>query len=687
MVIAGSSIAGIVAAVLLGLYLIVRRTHWTRNNLFLGLALSICAFLEFFDLLAFLYPASLAIWKNAALWCEALIVPSWILLGLEWCGSLPSYKKRTLDHVLLILSPIFIVYTLLVPSDKIFFNPDFASETVLFLGRAGYFFYFGIVLYLTYALVLLERSLSSFVHPIRWQVKFEIIGIGTVIAAQLFYYSQGLLYRSIDFSLLPVRSLGLCIGVILMVFSRSRKGSLSHLGMSRAVAYRSVVILAVGIYLVGLGLAGEGMRYLGPYSQRYFVGVLALIGGVLLVVVFLSETIRRKIRVLINKHFYRDKYDYRTQWLGFTQRLSHDHHLGSPAENILAFFCDTFSIRGALLYLRSFDNGEFSPQSAYNCSMPTESLRGKSPLVTRLIDSHWVLDVDALDAEILQESQPLLAKEEIRFIVPLFVDDALEGVILLGRPIDAKEIFSFEDYDLMKVMAAQAVAVLHNQRLGDQLSRAREMEAIGKVAAFVMHDLKNTVSNIALVVENGRHYMNDPEFQKDMLETLDKSVKRMKGLIERLKNFEDKRTLKKEQLDLSTLVSEVMDEIPNRNILFSGSAAACYADKSEISKVVVNLLLNALDATGGMGPVYLEVGQDEMVFLRCRDQGVGMPAEFLRNKLFKPFETTKNDGFGIGLYQCRQIIEAHGGKISVESVEEQGTTFTVWLPGAKAADV
>jgi putative PEP-CTERM system histidine kinase len=232
----------------------------------------------------------------------------------------------------------------------------------------------------------------------------------------------------------------------------------------------------------------------------------------------------------------------------------------------------------------------------------------------------------------------------------------------------------------MKVLARQAAATLMNQKLAEQLAAGRELAAVGKVSAFVMHDLKNSVSNLALVVENARNYMEDPDFQADMLETLDNSVRRMKGLIERLRNFEKKTCLELASCDLSALVAETALEIPKKCITWEGAPTRCTIDRSEIAKVVQNLLLNALDATAGNGPVRLEVGCDGMAFIRCLDQGCGMSAEFIRERLFKPFATTKQKGFGIGLYQCRQIVEAHAGRIEVKSTPGEGTEFTVWLP-------
>jgi putative PEP-CTERM system histidine kinase len=388
--------------------------------------------------------------------------------------------------------------------------------------------------------------------------------------------------------------------------------------------------------------------------------------------------LRRKARVFLHKNFYKAKYDYRKHWLDFTRALTAARDEPALYLAILESYSSAFSIRGAALFLREAEGGDFRFAGAHDLS-PFEDIQKGHPLIDYLEQHRWVYCREERP-EVLSDNSAVLHQQGVLFGVPLFFEETLEGFILLGPPIDPGEMFIYEDFDLMKVMARQATSALLNLKFAEQLSIAREMAAIGKVSAFVMHDLKNSVSNLALVVENARQYMDDPEFQKDMLETLDNSVRRMKGLIERLKNFEKKTCLELANCELSALVTATVAEGPKEGITVAGGPISCMVDRSEVAKVVQNLVLNALDATAGNGPVHLEVGGDEMAYIRCLDQGCGMSAEFIRERLFKPFATTKKKGFGIGLYQCRQIVEAHGGRIEVKSTEGEGTEFTVWLP-------
>ena len=269
----------------------------------------------------------------------------------------------------------------------------------------------------------------------------------------------------------------------------------------------------------------------------------------------------------------------------------------------------------------------------------------------------------------------------VQFAVPLFFNDRMDGFILLGEQINSGEVVSYEDLDLMKTLASQGASALHNLSLLDQLVDSREMAAIGKVSTFVMHDLKNLVSNLALVVDNATDHIDDRAFQQDMIGTLNNSVSRMQGLIDRLKKLEITPQLALESCDLKKLVEETMQQTAIADLEVTGESVDLMIDCQEITRVILNLALNASEAGAKEGgAVKIKVGVNDRAFFAVQDHGCGMTEEYVNTKLFKPFETTKAMGFGIGLYQSRQIVEAHGGEMQVMSKPGEGTTFTVWLP-------
>lgn len=645
-----------------------------------GLAgLSACLLVELGDFAALAWSAEWLLWKRLSLLGESLVPSCWLFYAAAFGRSgWRQFPPRAFG--LLVGGLALPLVALLLPLGQVYFSPDFAVERVLFLGSYGYWFYLVLLAMLVAPLVQLERTFRALAGSDRWQVKFELVGAGAVLAGLFIYTGQGLLYRSLDMNLLPVRSLGLGCGAALMLYSRLRRGDDVRLRLSRQAAFGSLVVLAVGVYLVGLGLAGEGMRYLGLPAQRVFVWALALLAGIALVLLFLAEATRRRILVFLHKHFYRQKYDYRQHWLDLTRQLAGAASLDALQPVILESFAATFRLRGAALLLPTGDGAFYL---AENVGMPgcQQECPADHPLLAALGQRDWVVRFD--DGSFAGGPDELLCPAAT-FAVPIRFEEDLVGIVLLGPRIHPWEQLSYEDFDLMKVFGRQAGAALANQRLTADLAAARELAAIGKVAAFVVHDLKNQVSGLSLVVDNAHQYLDDPEFQADMLETLDGTVRNMNGLITRLRNLAALPPLQLRPLNLREVAAEAVRLVGTDRVHLSGADVWVLGDRGELLKVVLNLLLNAVDA-GGAQPVALSLQDAPPPQLRVTDGGCGMSEAFIRQRLFKPFETTKKKGFGIGLYQVRQIVEAHEGRIEVESREGAGTTFTVWLPAGASA--
>jgi putative PEP-CTERM system histidine kinase len=291
----------------------------------------------------------------------------------------------------------------------------------------------------------------------------------------------------------------------------------------------------------------------------------------------------------------------------------------------------------------------------------------------------WVVCVRDENPEISTENSLFFEKNKISFIIPLFDGHRIDGLIMLGKPIKANEIYIYEDYDLMKTIARQASLAILHQRLSEQILQAREIEAIGNVATFVVHDLKNQVSNLSLIVENAPKYIQHPDFQKDMLTSLDNTVIKMKRLIGRLKSIRENSQIELQNINLLELVQKTASTIAGGRVIVPGREIMAHVDEGEIQKVVLNLIMNGIEASRAGNPVMVEVGFAERPYIRVADDGCGMTAQFIRTELFKPFKTSKNQGLGIGVYQCRKIVEAHGGKIDVQSNAGYGSRFTVWL--------
>jgi putative PEP-CTERM system histidine kinase len=339
-------------------------------------------------------------------------------------------------------------------------------------------------------------------------------------------------------------------------------------------------------------------------------------------------------------------------------------------------------VSGAALFQHQEGCGFYCATSIRAMEHLQETIALENSLVRFLKQKGWVFCSRDDNPAILAENRELLAKHRISFVIPLFQAKLLTGFIALGELVVPDEQYRYEDYDLMKTIARQASIAIQHQRLSEELTEARSMEAVGNLATFVVHDLKNLAATVSLIVENAGEHLDNPEFQHDMLGSLRNTADKMLGLIGRLKNLGESELFHLRPCDLLSLVDRSARQMGSGAVTVSGVPAVALVDEGELQKVILNLFLNGIEASQGESGVLAEVGFAGAPYIRVTDRGCGMSPRFIRRDLFTPFRSTKQQGLGIGLYQCRQIIVAHGGRIEVASVEGDGTVFTVWLQAA-----
>jgi hypothetical protein len=483
--------------------------------------------------------------------------------------------------------------------------------------------------------------------------------------------------------LLPVRTGVILIAILLVGFSLFRHKAMdTEFIVSRRVLYRSLSLIIVGTYLLGLGLIGEGMRYFGPEVGKNITTFLGFVGAILVLNIIFSEQLRKKAKVYINKHFFSHKYDYREQWLKFTQRISLKHSFDELLSSIAEGFKDAIGAKGAAIWLKEREDEYCCAKTSNIHLVRTKPNR---ELLEFLRNRKWVVNSHHNKcSEIVLVSEEFIKKTEASLIVPLLHLDELIGFITLNDGLTENE-YNYEDYDLLKTLARQTTVVIMNAKLSEALTEAKEMEAMGRVSSFILHDLKNTTSMLSLIVQNAEEHIDNPDFQRDAIKAISNTSEKIKSIIGKLKTLPKKTRLHFEYSDLGSFVRQVMEQSElkvNGNLSLKELApVTCRVDKEEITKVIMNLVVNAFDATIDKGKVDVSVGsEDNMGFIKVSDNGCGMSCEFIEKRLFKPFQTTKKKGLGIGLYQCKAIVEAHSGKLKVSSREGVGTDFFLCLP-------
>jgi len=630
-------------------------------------------------------------WAKLRLAAGAFIPGSWLLFSLSY--SRQNYKQFVKGWKWIILASFAVPVLLVsVAGGHLFIGSRyaFAKQTwLLALGPSGYAFFVFHLLFSVLVLTNLEKTLRTSYGAIRWQIKFSILGIGLIFAARVYTSTQTLLYSIVDTRLFSINSSVLVVANILLIVSalrnRLREASIY---VSQDFLYNSLTLLASGFYLLMLGITVKLAIYLGlseTLFQSAFIVLLALLGTAALL---LSEHVRYKLRRYIHRHFRRPFYDYRKIWTDFTHRtgsMTDTRHLCSAVAKTLS---ETFLTSAVSIWL--VDEDLRRPVLTASTALSAGQAGGESAddeaavLAERMRGQQEPVDMESPGWELF--SQPLssfLEAAKIRYCVPLAAGGEFMGIITINTP--AGPPFSIEEFDLLKTFADQAAALILNQKLFESLGRAREMQAFQSLSAFFMHDLKNIASTLSLTLQNFPVHYDNPEFRTDALKMISNSREKIQKMCGQLSVLNQKFEIRKCDCDLNEIVAATLSNLNLNCVVVTnlGTLPRTLLDPEQMQTVILNLVLNADESSACNGETRIETRRDkDKLVLSVIDTGCGMSSEFMKKDLFRPFRTTKNGGSGIGLYQSRKIVEAHGGTIEVQSVEGSGSTFRVILPVA-----
>lgn len=671
-------IIAIALLVLYPLYAIVKNGLDASRILFC-VGLWTAALLCLMDMLVVQGIVTMPLYKRIALPAESLMPPIWIAFSHVYCREEKFAAIPTIQRLLFVLSFIPLGIVLYFPAADFFYSPDFAMDQTLFLEPLAFFFYLQIILFLAVALFNFEATIANAPHGVKWKIKIAMIGTGAIIAVFALYFAQSIIFRAIDMGFITVRAFCIVIGLLMVIYSETFRGSGERIVISRQLAYRSFVIFFSGLFLFLVGVVGEGVKIFGDHFNTYLFDLVLFLGGLALIVVFMSEGVRRKLRLMIQKNFYGEKYDYRIEWKNVTECVTASRSRDELYKNILTVYCETFGIVGGCIMLQGRHSKDFTPALFHEVDPAKVVIPASAPIV-RQLEQQTIINLKKSSPELDDALRDFFTDADIHFLVALVSGGAMQGIILLGPPINLVEPYDEEDLELMEAIARHASAVIMNMRLGDELAEARDMEGFGKVAAFVLHDLKNQVYPLSLLVENARQYINDREFQVDMLDSLTNVANNMKGLISQLTNLPRANSLHLERVDLMRLARKTAESMAGAEIEFIGEGVEADIDVEQFSKVLLNLYVNALEA-GESNRFQVHVGRDgARPCLKVVDFGPGIDEKMLQEGLFLPFKSTKEKGMGIGLFQCKQIIAAHRGTILVNNLPEGGAEFVITLP-------
>ncbi len=621
---------------------------------------------------------------------NALLPAGWLLFTSVFARA---DKKAVLSRqypALLVVSALSLFFALMIILEGMLPGayfvaqqwPGFAGkDSIVVLGPAGHYMYIYILLGLVLNLVHLENTLRNSSGLKRWHIKYLIFGVGAILGFFVYQASQQLLLSTVNAQSIPLSSAVILVSTIMMaVFIVKQRLLDVDIFISRYVVYNSFTVFAVGLYLLVVGI----VYFKLPFNY-FFTSLFIFLSILALFILLFMQTPRRKVQLFINKHFYKHKYEFRDKWMETIERISSRGDISDISATLREMVSETMGARPVYIWL-------YDP--ATKCY--TTNIEEVEPGLRKICADHpFAATLKENLSPFQSDDMPGVGGKGVRDVFtttgtvlcsPLVADHEVIGFILQG-PDQSSQPYIKDDFDILKAVTTQAAVQIKNIILAQELMGAKEIDAFNRISSFLMHDLKNLTNSLSLISQNARHNIDNPEFQRDTINTIDGTVTRMKRLIERLSNAPREVALKKVRTDVNDLIGRVLKKmiVPTyKNVSITRQTEPLppiYIDPEAVEMVIINLVTNACEAIEKEGVVKVHAySREGFVNIAVEDNGPGIPTEFIDNALFRPFKTTKKNGFGIGLYQCKTIIEAHGGGISVESFVGEGTKFTMRFP-------
>ena len=550
--------------------------------------------------------------------------------------------------------------------------------------RAGFLLRLGLAVF---GLMLIEQLVQRVQPQLRWAIKPLALALGGMFGLDLFFYADALLFGQFDPDIWAARGFAnLMVIPFLAVATVRNTGWTVDLHLSRGAVFHSSALLISGTFLLLVAGAGYFVRYLGGTWGRALQIELMFAAALVVVLVGSSGRFRAKLKVFISKHFFSYRYDYREEWLRFTRTLSVESAVQNIQERTVMALADLVESPGGSLWLEEESRG-YVPAARWNMAAVDARERLDGPLVTFLRRTGWIINLPELRRDPSEyEDLPVPAWVESLpsawLIVPLATGADLIGFAVLAAPRTVISV-DWEVRDLLKTASRQAASYLGQVKAAEALLEARKFDAFNRMSAFVVHDLKNLVAQLSLMLKNAQRHHDNPAFQADMLETVQHVVGRMNALMLQLRSgaepVENVRHVDVDAIVRGVCAAKADPRVPIE--VESSAPATALGHEQRLEHVIGHLIQNAIDASpaGSTVSVRVEVA-DRFVAVVVADNGDGMTPEFVRDRLFKPFQTTKTSGMGIGVYESAQYVSALGGEIQVDTRPGGGTRMRVLLP-------
>jgi putative PEP-CTERM system histidine kinase len=543
----------------------------------------------------------------------------------------------------------------------------------------------------TGALVLVHNLYVGAVAGQRAAVRWNAFALALIWGYDLNFYTIAYLGHMLPDELVALRGLAQIVALA-MIGLASRSGASLRLSPSRAVAFQSLMLLIIGVYLIAMVGAAQSVAWAGGNTTALVQLGFAFVTTVAIIALVPSARLRRWLNVVLAKHFFQHRYDYRAEWLRFARTIGRADANAQPLHvRVVQAVADiTDSARGVLLV--PGEGGALVLAARWQWpTLDVPAIAMDARTVAFLERSGFIVDLDQVRTgtdhagEAALVPSWMVAEDAIWVLVPLLHFERLVGLVVLGRPALVREL-DWEDFDLLRVVGQQLASFLAEQGAHAALLEASRFDEFNRRIAFVMHDIKNLASQLALLARNAERHADNPEFRRDMLVTLRNAADKLNALIARLSRYGAGAVPASEPVEAMEVIGAVAARCNlalGREQVFATDMQPCtvLAARDTLDQVLSHLVQNAIDATKGTLGVFVHCHvENGRGVIEVVDSGSGMSADFVRTRLFTPFVSTKPGGFGIGAFEARALVLAMRGQLEVESREGLGSRFTIRLP-------
>ncbi len=543
------------------------------------------------------------------------------------------------------------------------------------------------------SLVLVHNLYGQAAPSSRSNIRFAMLALALSWAYDLNLYTIAYLDRTAAAGLFDWRGAAVALTAPLFALA-ARHDDDWRIRLSRAATFQSLSLLAICAYFAVMAVLATALRGAGGEWLQILSTALIAVMIVGAMVLLPSPRARSWAKVKIAKHLFEHRYDYRSEWLRFTETVGGSGAGARPlGERVVKAFADILDAPGGLL-LECDMSGALVTGAAWNWhgrTAPEANLQEARDFWRALATGNQILELDAIRKGAVAPGDAvavpgwIMDEQDAWVGIPLIHKDTAVGILLLAAP-DYRRSLDWEDLDLLRTAGRQAASSLAEAQGQRALLNAQRFEEFNRRFAFILHDIKNLVSQLSLLTRNAERHSDNADFRADMIATLKGSIGKMNDLLARLSPDAVTRPHRVEAQPLRDIIATVVAGRRGQHPVNLLGDCSHWADidAPALEQALGHLLQNAVEASPMGEPVTVRVDRHENeVSIAITDSGCGMEAEFIQSRLFQPFASTKSSGFGIGAFEARGLIAAMGGRISVESRVGAGTTFTITLPAAE----